>query len=348
MGIAVIWWTSGFGLWTANYIKKYFSESKIIITWRDIEKWEKIAKENNLNFTNNNKEAIKGADIVIFAVPISKMEETIKTYVPYAKENSVVVDVCSIKWFPSQTMKKYAPESCLIIPIHPMFWPYIQEITDQIFVLTPLDEKTKKDERYKFLVNFLEKKNAKIIETTPKYHDKMMAVVQWLTHITMFSVWETIRRLWIDIQDSLNFVSPIYKLMINSVARYVGHDPKLYWDIQMFNTEILNVHNEFMGVIKDFNKVIEAKDEYWFLNIIEATKQGFGKKITQEGQKYTDKIIYLMWEQVEKINNNIWKEMIFKNIYSWIKIVWKVIEIMDDNVILESWQKIDLLEYVID
>ena len=348
MKISIIWWTSGFGLWTANYIKKSFSESKITITWRNVEKWEKIAKKNNLYFMTDNKKAVSNADVIIFAVPISQMEDTIKTYAPHAKENSVMVDVCSIKWFPSQTMKKYAPENCLIIPIHPMFWPYVNEIVDQIFVLTPLDEETKQDERYQILVNFLKQKNAKIIETTAEYHDKMMAVVQWLTHITMFSVWETIRRLWIDVQDSLNFVSPIYKLMINSVARYVGHDPKLYGDIQMYNTEILEVHNKFMDVIKDFNKVIRAKDENWFLKIIEATKQGFGEKITDEWQKYTDKIIYLMWEQIEKINNNIWKEVVFKNIYTWEKIIWKVVRIVDNNIILESWQKIDLLEYVLE
>jgi prephenate dehydrogenase len=49
------------------------------------------------------------------------MEESIKQICPHLKENSVVLDVCSIKDFPSQALKKYSPKSVLVIPTHPMF-----------------------------------------------------------------------------------------------------------------------------------------------------------------------------------------------------------------------------------
>jgi prephenate dehydrogenase len=44
---------------------------------------------------------------------------------------------------------------------------------------------------------------------------------------------------------TLDFVSPIYKLMIASVSRYIGHSPELYADIQMNNEEILKIHDLF-------------------------------------------------------------------------------------------------------
>ena len=348
MKISVIWWTSWFGLWTANYIKKHFPNTEITITWRNIEKWQKIAKENNLIFTNDNKKAIQQADVTIFSVPISYMEETIKEFAPYAKKDSIMLDVCSIKWFPAQTMQKYAPKWTLIIPMHPMFGPYIEDIAGQIFVLTPLDENTKTDKRYLLLKEFLQKKAAKIIETTPTNHDKMMAVVQWLTHINMFSVWETIKRLWISVEESLNFVSPIYKLMISSVARYVGHDVKLYGDIQMYNPEVLKVHDKFMEVIQDFNKTVQEKNEKEFVSIIEWTKNYFWEKTTSFGQKYTDKIIYLLTEQIKKINENIWKNMEFKNIYDKNKVVkWKVKAINWYEVVFDDGKKLDISEYIV-
>jgi prephenate dehydrogenase len=49
------------------------------------------------------------------------MEKTIKDIAPSLKANSVVLDVCSIKDFPSQALKKYSPKNVLIIPTHPMF-----------------------------------------------------------------------------------------------------------------------------------------------------------------------------------------------------------------------------------
>jgi len=347
MKVSIIGWTSWFGLWTANYIKKNFPQAEITVTWRNVEKWENIAKKYDLNFTNDNKKAVSYADITIFSTPISLMEETIKTYAPYAKENSVMLDVCSIKWFPSQTMKKYAPKSVLIIPTHPMFWPYIEEIAGQIFVLTPLDERTKQDERYIWLKQFLKKEWAKVIETTAKKHDMMMAVVQWLTHINMFTVWETIKRLWISVEESLNFVSPIYKLMISSVARYVGHDARLYGDIQMYNTEVLKVHDKFMEVLRDFNQTVQNKDEDSFISIINGTREYFWEKTTSFWQKYTDKIIFLMTDQIKKINENIWKKMNFRNIYNWTVISGIVRWIENDNIVLEDWKKLDINEYVL-
>jgi prephenate dehydrogenase len=41
-----------------------------------------------------------------------------------------------------------------------------------------MNEEDKKDLRYIFLKNFLEKSAAKVIESNPVEHDKMMAVVQ--------------------------------------------------------------------------------------------------------------------------------------------------------------------------
>jgi prephenate dehydrogenase len=122
------------------------------------------------------------------------MEDSIKQICPHLKENSVVLDVCSIKDFPSQALKKYSPKSVLVIPTHPMFGPFISSIAGQIFVLTA-EEKDKKDFRYKFLVEFLKKSSAKILEVSAKKHDRMMAVVQGLTHYDVFVFGETIKRL---------------------------------------------------------------------------------------------------------------------------------------------------------
>lgn len=346
MIISIIWWTSWFGLWLGKYIKNNFKEHEVIVTWRNKEKWEKAVFWTWLIFSSDNEDVVKKSDIVIFSVPISHMEKTIKELAPKVKPNSILADVCSIKWFPYETMKKYAPKNCFIIPVHPMFWPYVEKIAGQIFVLT-VEENERNDKRYIFLKNFLNKKWAKIIETTAEKHDKMMAVVQWLTHINMFTVWETIKRLNIPVEETLNFVSPIYKLMISSVARYVWQDAKLYGDIQMYNKEVLNVHDKFMEVIQDFNKVVQEKNEEEFISIINWTKNFFWKDTTDFWQKYTDKIIYLLTNQIDIINKNIWKELKFKNIYNWSEKKWIIKELKNNILLFEDWEEIDINEYVI-
>ena len=345
MKIVIIWWTSGFGKWLAKYIKNHFSVN-VVVTWTNKEKWKNVSKELDVEFTIDNISAVTDADIVIFSVPISKMESIIKHVAPYINPQAVVADVCSIKCFVADAFKKYAPASCVIIPTHPMFWPYVSSIAEQTFVLTA-DEKTQQTKAYKWLKNYLGKNEAKVIETTPEKHDKMMWIVQGLTHVNMFTIWETIRKLWVPVEETLKFVSPIYKLLITSVARYIWHDPRLYGDIQMYNPEVLKVHKKFMEVINDFNKAVENKDEDKFINIIQQTNDFFWHKNCDFWQKYTDKLIYFVAKQREKVQNWIWKKLIFKNIYTNKTIFKTVKAVNDDEILLENWEKIDLNEWLI-
>lgn len=187
-------------------------------------------------------------------------------------------------------------EDVIVIPTHPMFGPYIEEITWQLVILT-VEKRFQESPEYIFLKNFLEKQKAKVHECSPEYHDKMMAVVQGLTHFNMFVVWETMKRLGVSVRDSFNFVSPIYKLMISSVGRYLGQNPRLYADIQMYNDEILPVHEAFLETAKNFHTSVRCKDREKFCRDIEEAKAHFWSDICQEWQEYTDLIIELISKQ---------------------------------------------------
>jgi len=82
-----------------------------------------------------------------------------------------------MKVFPTEVLAKCKKKGVIVIPTHPMFGPYVSSIAGQVVVLTPQEE-TKLKPEYMFLKTFLESQEAKVIETTPLYHDKMMAVVQ--------------------------------------------------------------------------------------------------------------------------------------------------------------------------
>ena len=342
--ITIIGWTDWFWKWLADFlIKNFWEEISLIITWRNIKKWERVADELWCDFSDNNLESVKNADLVIFAVPIAFMEKTIEEIAPNIEKWAVAADICSIKIWPSLALKKYSPEWVLVIPTHPMFWPFVSTIAWQIFVLTP-EEGVKNDFRYKFLKNFLEKSWAKVVEESSENHDKIMAIVQWLTHFNMFAIWETIKEMWVDIEKSMDFVSPIYKIMISSVSRYVGQNPKLYWDIQMFNTKILSVHEKFISATKKLNKIVKNWNEKKFIENILDTQKYFWKN-TDRWQKYTDKIIYLIWKQIEKLEENKWKKIFLKNIYTQKKLSWVLKNFSDHEIFFEDWKVVCLDEW---
>jgi prephenate dehydrogenase len=312
--ITILWGTDGFGKWLTEYILKNFSHNVVItVTWRNTQKWEKVSHELWVSFCLDNIQAVKNADIIIYSVPISLTEQIILQTLPFIKPGAIVADVTSIKKFPSKAMRMR--DDIIVIPTHPMFGPYISSIAWQVFVLTP-EENTKSRPEYIFLKTFLENAKAKVIESTPVYHDKMMAIVQWLTHLNMFVVWETMKRLGFNIADSMDFISPIYKLMVSSVGRYLGQNPWLYADIQMYNDEVLEVHEKFLDTANNFHNSVKNKDYDTFCSDIVSAREFLWEENCQQWQEYTDKVIYMLWAQIDLLKNNIWNTIELKNIYS--------------------------------
>ena len=313
--ITILWGTDGFGKWLAQFILKEFSQDvSLTITGRNISKWENVSKQLWVQFMSDNISAVKSADIVIYSTPISQTQNIIKETLPHIAPWTIVSDVTSIKWFPARAMQ--ARDDIIVVPTHPMFGPYISSISGQVVVLTP-EESVQNTPEYVFLKKYLESKQAKVIESTSKYHDKMMAVVQGLTHLNMFVIWETMKRLDFNISKSMDFISPIYKLMASSVWRYLGQNPGLYADIQMYNDEILEVHNTFIDTAHNFRDSVKNKDYDKFCDDIVEAREFLWESNCQEGQEYTDKVIYMQWQQIDILKNSIWSPIGLKDIYSW-------------------------------
>lgn len=343
--ITILWGTDGFGRWLCEYILRGFSEHvHITITWRNKDKWEKISDELRVKFTTDNIEAVKTADIVIYSTPIAHTERIISETLEYIKSWVVVADVTSIKKFPTKAMQ--TRDDLIVIPTHPMFGPYISSIAGQVFVLTP-ESSTKHTQEYKFLFDFLKSQKAKVIESTPEYHDKMMAVVQWLTHLNMFVVGETMKRLGFNIADSMDFISPIYKLMVSSVGRYLWQNPWLYADIQMYNDEVLWVHDKFLDTANNFHSSVKNKDYDKFCWDIISAREFLWEESCQQWQEYTDKVIYMMWAQIDILKNNIWNKIWLKNIYSRKYLEWKLMKYEQGNIFLSNKKSYKIDQYEI-
>lgn len=341
--ISILWGTDGFWKWLTEYILREFSSYvSITITGRNIEKGTALSRELRVTFMQDNLKAVKEADIVIYSVPISLTEKIIWETLPLIKSWAVIADVTSIKKFPSHTM--HVRKDLIVIPTHPMLGPYISSIAGQVFVLTP-NKVSEQTQEYKFLKKFLKNQKAKVIESTPEYHDKTMAVVQWLTHLNMFVIWETMKRLGFNIADSLDFISPIYKLMASSVGRYLGQNPWLYADIQMYNDEVLWVHEKFLDTANNFHNSVKNKDYDKFCSDIISAREFLWEENCQQGQEYTDKVIYMMGAQIDILKTNLWNKIWLKNIYSWEYLQCVLEKYEWWNIFLSGWKIYNIDEF---
>ena len=119
--------------------------------------------------------------ILILCVPISAMQATLKEIRPHLAPDTLVVDVCSVKVFPVEWMKRLLPDATHILATHPMFGPdsAARSLVGHKIVLCP--ERIQPG-KYLKIKAWLEKIGLLIIETTPVEHDRKIATSLALTH----------------------------------------------------------------------------------------------------------------------------------------------------------------------
>jgi prephenate dehydrogenase len=165
--------------------------------------------------------------MVILCVPISAMQATLRQIAPLIRADAIMVDVCSVKVYPTQWMKELLPATVDILATHPMFGPdsAAVSVAGQKIVLCP---ERIAPQRYAKVKAWLHQKGVILIETTPEEHDRKIAVSLALTHFIGRSLAEfNAQPLDIDTEG--------YKRLLH-ILGVVGNDTwQLFEDMHHYN-----------------------------------------------------------------------------------------------------------------
>ena len=306
--ITVIGGTRGLGNWIANFLKKRGCD--LIITGRNSLVGDSVAKKMKVNYTYNNIEAVTQADVVIIAVPIESTSQIIKEIAPHLKEGSLLIDVTSVKEEPTALMYEFVPPGVEVLPTHPMFGSRIRSLEGQVVVLTPLQS----GEWYHRVVDFLENEQVRIIVTTPDIHDRMMSIVQGLTHFAYISIAAAIERLGVEVKDSRKFASPIYSLMLDIIARIVAQNPYLCYSIQTSNRYVAEVHQTFLETFQELKCMIDQGNQEDFVKVMSSAAKHLDDVEAALGR--SDKAISALNSELKIIKNSLGQEIGLRHMYS--------------------------------
>lgn len=119
-------------------------------------------------------------DIILLAVPLSRLEAVLHAIAPHLRPGAVVIDVASVKVRPAELMQAILPDHVQIIASHPLFGPESARdgIAGHRIAWCPL-----RGTGHRRLAAFLRRLGLRVLTTTPDQHDAEMAVVQGLTHL---------------------------------------------------------------------------------------------------------------------------------------------------------------------
>lgn len=328
MKIGIIGGTRGLGKTIAWYLKDF--DFDVTITGRDAIIGKKVSEELGIKYSDNNKKIVQESDIVIISVPISSTESVIGELGPFMKEGSLMLDVTSVKEGPSEKMKECLSEGVEFIPTHPVFGPRTTDLKGQVIVLTPIE----KGKWYPRVYRFLEDKGLRVIETTAEHHDDMMGVVQVLTHFSYISTASAIEKLQVNIKDTQDYESPIYNLMIDTIARIVSQNPDLTYSIQHENKRGEKIRQALFDSVSELKDALTNEDEEEFIDIALRATKHMGDIQAALGR--SDKAINALTQEYNILLQSIGEEVGLKHIYSDTIHVGKIKEIDWDFLYLED------------
>jgi len=203
-------------------------------------------------------EAVKDADLIILAVPVLSTLDILKEILPKVKNGALITDVGSTKGSIMAAVEKLLPQSVSYIGGHPMAGseesgirgadPALLE--NAIYVLTPGPDTP--ENVIKKLTNLIEETGAQPLILDPLSHDRMVAMVSHLPHISAAALVQSVA----GADGDIELIRTLAAGGFRDSTRIALGNPEVWRDICISNRWAL------LSALKVFKKNIESIENH--------------------------------------------------------------------------------------
>jgi len=249
MKIAVIG-AGAMGAWFAKLFK-----AKGEVTISDIE--SRIAKETasrlGIAFAPQ-KDAVNEADVVLIAVPISETPKVVESVLGLVKRGALVTDIASAKSDVVEIMKKFQGKVELA-SIHPLFGPGATTLKGKDVISIPV----KTGRRYQWLKRLILRSGGRFIEMSAEEHDRLMSVIQSLTHFTLLSYLVTAGSLN-EYEKVGGLRTPLFEGLRELAKSFLHGNLEMYGEIQVHNSYSRIIRSHFIEACQSLDLAYSSGD----------------------------------------------------------------------------------------
>ncbi len=214
--------------------------------------------------TSDYAAAVKNADLVVIATPISTNEAIAKAIAPHLKPGAIVTDVGSVKQAVIDAVAPHMPVGVHFVPAHPLAGTehsgpeagFAELFQGRWCILTPLP--TTDAAAVEKVRAFWTHAGSKIEIMQPDHHDKVLAITSHLPHLIAYTIVGTADDLAEDLkQEVIQFSASGFR----DFTRIAASDPVMWRDIFMNNREAtLEVLQRFSEDLTALQRAIRRGD----------------------------------------------------------------------------------------
>lgn len=192
------------------------------------------------------------SNALILAVPIRAFEECVVKVIPLMREDTVLIDVATVKVHTVEVLKRLAAGR-KYLATHPMWGPesYEKRNGDVTGFRIVMADGTLDPVDYDALTVFLKQCGFDVVEMTAGQHDKHLAETLFLTHL----IGQIVARAGFQ-RTEIDTVSFGYLM---DAMESVKHDEKLFQDVFAYNPFCRDVLDRFELKEAEVRKLLEQK-----------------------------------------------------------------------------------------
>ncbi|MCU7837763.1 MAG: prephenate dehydrogenase/arogenate dehydrogenase family protein [Candidatus Thiodiazotropha sp. (ex Troendleina suluensis)] len=228
------------------------------------------------HFTHDVGEAVKGADMVLLAVPLGAMRDTLHAMRGELADNAVVTDAGSVKSSVVDDVKAvFQKMPDFFVPGHPIAGTersgveaaFAELYRNRRVILTPLPE-TNAD-----ALNRVDKMwrqcGAEVTHMSVDHHDEVLAATSHLPHMLAFTLVDSLARMK-ENDEIFRFAAGGFR----DFTRIASSNPVMWRDICVANQKSLNgMLTRFGNELHELAALLQSGDEEGLLEVFERAKQ---------------------------------------------------------------------------
>jgi cyclohexadieny/prephenate dehydrogenase len=190
--------------------------------------------------TTDPAEAVRNADLVVIATPLSAYAEIAAKIAPALKPGAIVTDVGSVKGAAIRDLLPALPAHIHFIPGHPVAGTehsgpesgFAELFEGRWCILTPLPGADAG--AVEKLTTLWRATGSKVVTMDPEHHDKVLAIVSHLPHLIAYTIVDTATNLETDLQSEvIEFSASGFR----DFTRIAASDPVMWRDVFLANRE---------------------------------------------------------------------------------------------------------------
>ncbi len=208
-------------------------------------------------------EAVRGADLIVFAVPVMAMGDAAKAAAPGMKPGATVTDVGSVKASVAEALAAAVPTSCFVIPGHPIAGTeqsgpdagFAELFHNRWIILTPQPrDDAPYAEAVARLSAFWTALGSNVETMDAAHHDLVLAVTSHLPHLIAYNIVGTAA----DLEEVTQAEVMKYSAGgFRDFTRIAASDPTMWRDVFLSNREaVLDVLGRFTEDLQALSRAI--------------------------------------------------------------------------------------------